>query len=83
MLPGFMAQTDEIVEMARVAARRGGLYVSHIRDESGRVSEDQDWGVLKALKEAIEIGRRAELADPYLAFENKRPFRRDKGPTGS
>jgi N-acyl-D-amino-acid deacylase len=59
--PGFLAQTDEIVEMARIAARYGGIYASHIRNESGRVTEDQDRGVLKALREAIEIGRRAEL----------------------
>ncbi|MGZ4150961.1 MAG: amidohydrolase family protein, partial [Actinomycetota bacterium] len=31
--PGMDAGTDEIVELARVAGERGGLYASHIRDE--------------------------------------------------
>jgi N-acyl-D-amino-acid deacylase len=72
--PGFLAQADEIVEMARVAARHGGLYASHIRDESGRVSEDQDRGVLKALREAIEIGRRAELPVHISHLKIAAPF---------
>jgi N-acyl-D-amino-acid deacylase len=49
------------VEVTKVAARYGGLYASHIRDESGRVLEDQDRGLLKALKEAIEIGHQADV----------------------
>lgn len=31
--PGSFAETREIIELARVAGRHGGLYVSHIRDE--------------------------------------------------
>jgi N-acyl-D-amino-acid deacylase len=72
--PGFLAQTDEIVEMTRVAARYGGLYASHIRDESGRVSEGPDWGVLKALREAIEIGRRAESPVHISHLKINAPF---------
>src|SRR5215217_734018 len=47
--PGMHARTDEIVELARVAGQRGGLYASHIRDE-GRA-------VFEAVAEAIRIGR--------------------------
>jgi N-acyl-D-amino-acid deacylase len=72
--PGFLAQTDEIVEMARVAARYGGLYASHIREESGRVTEDQERGVLKAIKEAIEIGRRAEIPVHISHLKISAPF---------
>lgn len=72
--PGFLAQTDEIVEMARVAARYGGIYTSHIREESGRILEDQDRGILKALKEAIEIGRRAELPVHISHLKISAPF---------
>jgi N-acyl-D-amino-acid deacylase len=43
--------TDDIVELAAVVRRRGGLYSSHIRNEGTEV--------LAAVKEAIEIGRRA------------------------
>ncbi len=51
--PGTYARTDEIVALARVAARRGGFYASHIRDEGT--------GVLAAIDEALTIGRRAGL----------------------
>src|SRR5205807_6582682 len=32
--PGTYSETDEIVELAKVAASRGGLYASHIRGEA-------------------------------------------------
>jgi N-acyl-D-amino-acid deacylase len=47
--PAIYAPTEEIVEMARVAARYGGVYYSHIRNESGQL--------LEALEEAFLIGR--------------------------
>ena len=43
--------TDDIVELAAVVRRRGGLYSSHIRNEGTEV--------FPAVKEAIEVGRRA------------------------
>lgn len=49
--PGAYAGTEELVEIAREAAEHGGIYVSHIRNESYRL--------LEALDEAIEIGRRS------------------------
>ncbi len=51
--PGSFAETREIIELARVAARHGGIYVSHIRDER----EDLE----HSIEEAIEIGRGADL----------------------
>ena len=52
-VPGIFAQTDELVELAKVVSSHGGLYVSHIRDESDKLIE--------AVDEAIRIGRRANL----------------------
>ena len=52
-VPGTYAETDELVEIAKVVARHGGIYASHIRDEGT--------GLLDAVREALEIGRRAEL----------------------
>jgi N-acyl-D-amino-acid deacylase len=49
--PGSYSKTDEVVELARVAARFGGIYASHIRDEGNRVDE--------AVKEALLIGLQA------------------------
>lgn len=51
--PGCWADTDEIVELASVAAASGGIYTTHLRDEGD--------GLLDAVDEAIEIGRRAGL----------------------
>ena len=51
--PGTYAKTDELIALAKVAARHGGFYASHIRDEGG--------GVLAAIDEALTIGREAGL----------------------
>jgi N-acyl-D-amino-acid deacylase len=51
--PGRYTPTDEIVALARVAARRGGFYASHIRNEERQL--------LEAVDEAIRIGRRAGI----------------------
>lgn len=51
--PGSFASTEELVELARVAASRGGRYISHIR------SEDQHFW--EAIEETITIGREAAL----------------------
>jgi N-acyl-D-amino-acid deacylase len=50
---GGYAETQELVELAKVAARYGGVYMSHIRDEADKSFE--------ALREAIAIGERAHV----------------------
>lgn len=49
--PGSYAKTPELVALARAAGRHGGIYATHIRGE--------DDVVLRALEEAITIGREA------------------------
>jgi N-acyl-D-amino-acid deacylase len=56
-IPGAYAKTPEVVALARVAARYGGIYTSHIRNEGN----DEQGGVFQAIDEAIEIGRRAAI----------------------
>ena len=51
--PGCYADVDELVELAKVVARKGGFYASHIRSLHD--------GIFEATREAIEIGRRAEI----------------------
>jgi N-acyl-D-aspartate/D-glutamate deacylase len=51
--PGSFASTDELVELARVAARHGGTYATHMRDEGK--------DLIAAIEEAIAIGERAGL----------------------
>ncbi len=50
---GSYASTDEVVALATAAAKRRGIYISHIRDEADRT--------LEAVRETIEIGARARL----------------------
>jgi N-acyl-D-amino-acid deacylase len=52
-VPGIYAKTDEVVSLARVAARHGGLYATHMRNEGEKVVE--------AIKESIQIGEEAGL----------------------
>lgn len=54
--PGSYSDTRELVELAKVAAEFGGIYQSHIRDES-----DYTVGVLAAVDEVIAVAREAKL----------------------
>jgi N-acyl-D-amino-acid deacylase len=49
--PGNFAETDELVALVTEAGRCGGMYISHMRSEGGRV--------LQSVDELIEIARRA------------------------
>jgi dihydroorotase/N-acyl-D-amino-acid deacylase len=52
-VPGTFTPTDEVVELAKVAGRFGGIYISHMRDEASRVVD--------SVKETIAIGERGGL----------------------
>ena len=54
--PGSYASTDEVIALAEVAAALGGLYDSHIRDES-----DYTVGLVATVDEAIAVGAAANL----------------------
>ena len=70
--PAFHATTEEIIAVGRPVSERGGLYVTHMRDESNRVME--------ALDETFRIGR--ELDIPVVVshhkVQNKPNFGRSK-----
>ncbi len=51
--PGEYASTAELVALATVAARHGGIYATHIRDEGDEIDS--------ALEEAFTIGRQAKI----------------------
>lgn len=50
---GFASTTEELIALAKVAAKHGGIYMTHMRDE--------EEGVLNAIREAIRIGKEADL----------------------
>ncbi len=52
--PGFYAETNELIELCRVASEYGGMYISHMR------SEGDYW--LEAIDELIRIADEAKIA---------------------
>lgn len=52
-LPGVFSKTDEIIELAKIAAAHGGIYATHIRNEGEKIFE--------ALEEAFAIARGARI----------------------
>ena len=51
--PGCFGTTEEIIELAKVAKAKGGLYASHIRDERNEIET--------AVDEALHIGKEANI----------------------
>lgn len=54
--PGSFSSTEEVIELARIAAKHGGLYDTHMRDESS-----YSIGLLASVRETIRIGQEAHL----------------------
>ncbi len=52
-VPGIYAKTDEIVSLARIVSRHGGIYATHMRSEGEFVAD--------AIRESIQIGEQANL----------------------
>jgi len=65
------APTDEVVALAEVASRAGGMYVTHMRNEHD--------GVAESLDETFEIGQRADM--PVVISHHKCAGARNFGRT--
>jgi N-acyl-D-amino-acid deacylase len=64
--PGLFAETDELVELSKVAAEYGGMYISHMRDEGAHMIE--------AIEELLTIARKAGIrAEIYHLKSSGRP----------
>lgn len=51
--PGRYANTDELIDLAKVAANRGGIYISHVRNEDNQAFE--------AFNELVKISKSAHM----------------------
>jgi N-acyl-D-amino-acid deacylase len=60
-IPGTYAKTDEIVELAKVAAKYGGVYASHMRNEGLEVE--------KSINEALTVGAQSGCAVEISHFK--------------
>ncbi|HEY6167896.1 MAG TPA: D-aminoacylase [Verrucomicrobiae bacterium] len=65
-LPGTFAKTDEIIELAKVAAKHGGIYASHMRHETVKIFDAID----ELCRIARETKIRAEVSHIKLAGPN-------------
>lgn len=60
-VPGYYSNVDEVIALSEEAAKRGGIYTSHLREEGV--------GLLDGVAEALEIGRRAKI--PVILTHHK------------
>jgi N-acyl-D-amino-acid deacylase len=68
-VPDRFATTDELVELAKVAAQHGGIYITHQRSESGQIFESLD--------EIFAISERAAI--PAEIFHLKTAYKANWG----
>jgi dihydroorotase/N-acyl-D-amino-acid deacylase len=68
-VPDRFASTEEIVALARVAARYGGTYISHQRSESGLIDE--------SLEEVFRVAREARI--PAQIYHLKTAYQKNWG----
>ncbi len=54
--PGSFSSTEEVIALSKVAAAHGGIYDTHMRDESS-----YNIGLLASVKETIRIAREAKI----------------------
>jgi N-acyl-D-amino-acid deacylase len=52
-VPGNFTPTEEVIEIAKVVGRMGGIHISHMREEAGHVTD--------SVKETIRIGEEGGL----------------------
>lgn len=67
--PASFASTEELIELARAMAPRGGVYITHMRSEADRF--------LEAVDEALRIGREGGV--PVEIYHFKASGRRNWG----
>ena len=53
MPPSSLITTDQLIELAKVASKYGGIYSTHTRDEGA--------GVFRSVEEAINVGKGAKI----------------------
>ena len=60
-VPGTYASTEEVVALAKAAAKHGGIYASHLRDEGERA--------IQAIEEAVRVGKEAGVPVQLAHFK--------------
>ena len=66
-VPGTYAETEEVVSLAAVASRHGGVYATHMREQGAKLHD--------SIHEAVRIGREANMPVQISHFKIKGPAR--------
>jgi len=75
--PDCNTTPDELVEIAKVVNKYGGLYDAHIRNQTG-TDKDGLPGVLNAIKETIKIAKRADIPVHISHIQLNLPWGNDR-----
>jgi len=62
-VPGTYATTQEVIDLAKVSARHGGVYASHIREQGAKLHD--------SINEAVQVGREANMPVQISHFKVK------------
>ncbi|MGZ4854904.1 MAG: N-acyl-D-amino-acid deacylase family protein [Candidatus Angelobacter sp.] len=68
--PGHYAKTEELIELAKVAARYGGIYATHMRSEGQNE--------VAAIRETLRIGQEAQIPVEIFHLKVSGKSRADK-----
>lgn len=71
--PGIYSDTEELIELAKVVAKYGGIYTTHVRNEADRL--------IPAVEEAIRIAKEAQvrmnISHVKVMYDKNRPLLRE------
>lgn len=62
-VPGTYADTEEVIGLAEIASKHGGVYASHIREQGAKLHD--------SISEAVRIGREANMPVQISHFKVK------------
>ena len=79
-VPGYYATTEEVIELARVAAAFDGIYDTHDRDLGATY---RGVGYLESIREAIRIGEEAGLRVIFSHFNAQGAHNYGRAPEGA
>lgn len=66
--PGIYSSTEELIELAKVVGRYGGIYTAHVRDEADRLLEAVD----ETIRVAKEAKVRANISHMKVLYQKNR-----------
>jgi len=72
--PGFLTETDELIELAKVSAEYGGIFTIHMRDESGAVAPNGTWALVNSIREAITVAESAGIPVQISHLKASAPY---------